>query len=753
MMRYILASVFMVALAVNVSAAENRNMSYGDVVSRLYDMKVLATKPQAGEKSGSFSSGDRAAKYNEQTGLYENWFANADNAGVIASDGTFLDLKGPGVIWRIWSAQPRQGTIEFYVDGVTTPTFTTPFHSLFTENEKEFPQLAHVRARGWNSFIPVPFNTSLRIRGAEGWGNYYQITYTVFSKDTHVPSFTGITTEEQKAALKTANAIWAKRGPKLFVSEKAQCREVTLDLAPGEEKLVACYEAPAAISSFVMKRPFDFSHDKPAGDPAIAREREASVRILRELAISMTWDNDTSASVWSPLGDFFGTGAGENLHRTLAVGMMKDVYYSNWYMPFKRAVIQVKNEGTVPRNLSFTIHTEPLEKSADDLLRYHFKWHRDDFSGFDEKRLWTDRWPDWPVLKVDGAEGRFCGFTAHIWNPLHAWNLAAREKGIFSIPEKLKEGTPNYDFFMKNVPPPKSDYWWGEGDEKFFVDGEKMPSTYGTGSEDYFGYAWGTSLAFDSALQTQPRNGAANEIDKGADKDGPGNVGHITVARWQIPDNIPFNQSFEAVMEKYHGNNWPLLNAYGVSWYQTAGKADYYKEVPVKERVDYYLPAPCKPPVPVVNGRLEGEHLSHIDVLDTTRGGPHKVQNMSEHGTGWSNDAERNWLAWGPKHNSFLCLQFEVKEAVDEFSVGATYGPKNGIFDFYLDEQKIGGPVDFYARSYNREKDHVFNISLKPGTHVLKVVAVGWHPEVEKLKKNLNFGLDYIQLGKNAQKL
>ncbi len=745
-------SVFMAALVVNVSSAETRSLSYGDVVSRLYDMKVLATKPQAGEKSGSFSSGDRKARYNEQTGLYENWYANADNDGVVASDGTFLDLKGPGVIWRIWSAQPRQGKIEFYVDGAATPTFVTPFHSLFTENEKEFPQLSHVKARGWNTFIPITFNKSLRIRGGEGWGNYYQITYTVFPKGTQVPSFTGTYTDEQKAALKKANEVWAKRGPKSLVGEKAQSQEVAIDLAPGEEKLVASYDAPAAISSFVMKRPFGFSHDKPAGDPAIAKERDASVKILRELAISMTWDDDQSASVWSPLGDFFGTGAGENLHRTLACGMTKEVYYSNWYMPFKKAVIKVKNEGASPRRLSFTIHTEPLEQNAGDLLRYHFKWHRDDFSGFDEARLWTDRWPDWPVLKIDGAEGRFCGFTAHMWNPLHACNLKARENGVFSAPEKLKEDTPGYNFFMSNAIPPKNDYWWGEGDEKFFVDGEKMPSTYGTGTEDYFGYAWGTALAYDSALQTQPRNGAANEIDKGVDKEGPGNIGHITVARWQVPDNIPFNQSFEAVIEKYHGNNWPLLNAYGVSWYQTAGKADYYKEVPVKERVDYYVPATWKPPVPVVNGRLEGEHLSHIDVLDTTRGGPHKVQTMKEYGTGWSNDAERKWLAWGPKENSFLVLQFDVKEAVDQFSVGATYGPKNGIFDFYLDDQKIGGPVDFYTPAYKRGEDQSFTVPLKSGTHVLKVVAVGWHPEVEKLKKGMNFGLDYIQLGKRPAK-
>ena len=33
--------------------------------------------------------------------------------------------------------------------------------------------------------------------------------------------------------------------------------------------------------------------------------------------------------------------------------------------------------------------------------------------------------------------------------------------------------------------------WWGEGDEKIWVDGESFPSIFGTGTEDYFGGAWG----------------------------------------------------------------------------------------------------------------------------------------------------------------------------------------------------------------------------------------------------------------------
>ncbi len=55
--------------------------------------------------------------------------------------------------------------------------------------------------------------------------------------------------------------------------------------------------------------------------------------------------------------------------------------------------------------------------------------------------------------------------------------------------------------------------WWGEGDEKFFVDGERFPSTFGTGTEDYFGYAWCSEKTFIRAFHripapTRPRSKA-----------------------------------------------------------------------------------------------------------------------------------------------------------------------------------------------------------------------------------------------------
>ena len=83
--------------------------------------------------------------------------------------------------------------------------------------------------------------------------------------------------------------------------------------------------------------------------------------------------------------------------------------------------------------------------------------------------------------------------------------------------------------------------WWGEGDEKIFVDGESMPSWFGTGSEDYFGFAWGTpgyfSRPYHSQLLAPPGNLYA-----------PGNR---ALTRFHIADNVPFQSAFDGCIERW----------------------------------------------------------------------------------------------------------------------------------------------------------------------------------------------------------
>ena len=87
-----------------------------------------------------------------------------------------------------------------------------------------------------------------------------------------------------------------------------------------------------------------------------------------------------------------------------------------------------------------------------------------------------------------------------------------------------------------DVPTPAGG-WWGEGDEKIFVDDDVRPSTFGTGSEDYYNYAWSTPDIWGYAYAGQPRN------------DGPGNRGFVTNHRWHIIDSLPFHERIAFYME------------------------------------------------------------------------------------------------------------------------------------------------------------------------------------------------------------
>jgi hypothetical protein len=702
------------------------DLSYPDLVERLYDMKHLSVIPDNGERSGNFSSWDRGAQYDEKTGQYVNWHANRDGTGFMDENGTMMEMEGPGVIWRIWSALPEEGEIEILIDGTNNP-IKLPFIEFFNNKEEPFnyPELVHMKARGQNFFIPIPFQESIRIRGEEGWGRYYQITYTKFPEGTTVPSFTGRFSESDRTALKKANDIWGGRGPAIFAGSDADIRILTIELAPGEEKILTTYDGPAAITSIILTRP--------------EMDRDASVDILRELTISITWDDDGSPAVWAPIGDFFGTGAGENLYKTLATGMTDEVYYCNWYMPFRKARLVIRNDGKQARKLDFKIHTEKIDGNADQLLRFHCKWQRDDFSGFDRDRFMADRWPDWPVLKIDEASGRFVGFLAHMWNPNHNW-IPEYWKHTKPVPKgaAFAEGSLVYDFYKSVV---RNHYWWGEGDEKFFVDGEKMPSTFGTGTEDYFGYAWGTSEAFESALQAQPLNGSADEIGKQAPREGPGNIGHIVNLRWQIPDNIPFQKSFEAVIEKYHPNEWPLLNAYTVSWYQSAGTDDHYQPVPVEDRTDYYDPAGIYKPVPVERGRYEAEEYFHLKFIKAKNGRPMR-QDMSIHGRNWSNDEQ---LLFRTNKDNEMVFSFKVEEETSSIAFVFTKGNNYGIYKIHLDGEMLGKAIDLFNPEIMLNPEIRFeNVKLSQGEHELKFINDGKNEK----SSGYYFGLDFIQIGR-----
>jgi hypothetical protein len=124
--------------------------------------------PAEGERCAQWSSYDRKSRYDAASGKYLEWGADGDGDGYIRKEGGSLvlaEMEGPGCIWRIWSADPRDSHVRVYIDGADKPVVDLPFRGYFDRSHAPFtiPSLVHTLARGWNNYTPIPYAKSCKI--------------------------------------------------------------------------------------------------------------------------------------------------------------------------------------------------------------------------------------------------------------------------------------------------------------------------------------------------------------------------------------------------------------------------------------------------------------------------------------------------------------------------------------------------------------------------------------------------------------
>ena len=665
-----------ILLLCTAAASAGKTLTYTDLVGRLTDLEGLARLPEPGERCDQWSSYDRRSKVDATTGAYVEWAANGDGTGFIRTEGdqqVFAEMTGPGCIWRIWSARPEAGRVKIYLDGADTPAVDLPFIDYFNRKNTPFvyPSLVHMTGRGQNCYVPIPYQKSCKIVAEKGWGRYFLIDYATYPTGTKVPTFRRGLSSLETAALEKADAFLSRRlgTDPAGTREGRQTQTKKLTLGAGKSIEAFSIAGPRAITALKVRSNIGNLPD-----------RRQQFDALRELVLRITWDDEDRPAVWCPLGDFFGTTAGVNLYKSLPLGMTENEFYCFWYMPFATcATIELVNDGKTDRELEVDVTHAPLSQPASQLGRFHAKWHRDALLPKDAERAKID----WTLLTTRGR-GRFVGTMLHIWNPRGRW--------------------------------------WGEGDEKFFVDGEKFPSWFGTGSEDYFGYAWCCPDLFQNCYHNQTISN--------------GNKGHISVNRWHITDNVPFQKSFEGCIEKYFRNERPTLYANVSYWYLASGGTDPYGEATLAERTGYFV----EPEIFRVAGAIEGERLRPLDVT----GGSTRVQALTSFGkNAWSEDAQLWWTQG--KVGSKLTLPVRTPaEGTFELTCQLTKAVDYAIVQFHLDGAKVGGPIDLYnPRVIPTGELSLGTFDLTRGVHKLTVEIVGANP---KAKKAYMFGLDYLKL-------
>jgi hypothetical protein len=642
-------------------------LTYADLIARMTRPELLAVLPPAGETSAQCSSYDRASKYDSATGAYVAWDANGDGDGIIRREGddvVMAEMQGPGCIFRIWSALSAQGRVKIYLDGSATPVVNLPFKEYFTGKSApfDFPALSYHNeaqgSRGENLYFPIPYRKSCKVTAEKDWGAYYHFNYVSFAPGTEVATFTGVLSPEERAALTAVDEFMRKK----IGSDPAGQRQgeettrMPLTLAPGADASVAI-DGARAITALKAVMRFE--------------NRETEEAALRGLVLKIEFDSLATPAVWCPLGDFFGTAPGINLYRSLLTGMTADGAYAYWYMPFaKRAKVTVVNEGAAARALELRVTHAPLGRPFEGLAHFHAKWHRDIFP------LPKDRSPDWTIMRASGR-GRFAGVMLHVWNPRGGW--------------------------------------WGEGDEKFFVDGEKFPSTIGTGSEDYFGYAWCHPGLFQHPYhcQTMTQN----------------NKGHQSVLRWHVGDAIPFQKSFEACIEKYYPNSRGTLYACVACFYLSPDGVDPMAPTPAAERHGYAIPLP-----PGGAG---------FEVLGTCKGNVEE-QDMSGYGVGkWHGDRQLWWTGAGPGDELNLSLKV-AQTGTYRVTAELTKAVDYGIVKFCIDARDAGEAVDLYNNGVVPSGPVPLGTHrLEKGAHTLTIKIVGAN---EKAVKGYMCGLSRIAL-------
>lgn len=638
-------------------------VSAASLLPQVADLEWLTRRPTPAFAMAQASSYDRRSN----PGPNQDWFANGDAGQFVRTEQTngrsedvMADLHGPGAVVRMWSANPS-GTVRFYFDGETTPRIQCPMTDWFSG--KIAPVLApfaYTAAQGFDAYYPFPYANSLKITVEGSKGLYYHVGYRTYAPGTTVETWDKSHQAEELAAVKQLTRFPLDERP---LPAHTHLHRFTKDISPSKS-LSVDIKGTQAITEFTVSSKAWAQDDeaKPWTDPSRAAQ------ILRHLLLKVSFDGEPC--IEAPLGDFFCTAPGVNPLKTMPFTVKADgTLTCRFVMPFEHsAQVAIENDDSVNVPVTLRLVTSPYRW---DKTSYHLhsQWLSDQGH--------TRPLVDMNLLKVQG-EGLWVGCNLHIANPTSAW--------------------------------------WGEGDEKVYVDGEAFPSTFGTGTEDFFGYAWSSAQLFNKFYHAQSRC------------DGPNNYGHSFVCRFQIFDPIPFRTSLRFDLEKWHWQDVVANYDHTAYWYASPHSWGSQPTDLSKLDLPYYevYRAP--------KGVIEGESLSIVSVT----GGKTQVQD------GFPTLSGGKQLWWtNPDAGDKLTLLVPVKKAGKyEALIGAGHAVDYGTFKIGF-AGKTSEPIDFYSPSLFWKSMSLGTLELMEGNATLQIECTGSNPAAVKARM---FGLDYVYL-------
>jgi hypothetical protein len=255
----------------------------------------------------------------------------------------------------------------------------------------------------------------------------------------------------------------------------------------------------------------------------------------RKLILRAYWDEEEHPSIETPYGDFFAQGWCERANvNSLPIAVNPaGGFNAYWEMPFRQhARLTIENLGAEEVVLYYQIDYTLTDVPA-DAAYFHAQWRRSNPLGYKEVHT-----------LLDNVQGK-----GHYVGTYLAWQA-------------------------------NSTGWWGEGEIKFYLDGDTdFPTICGTGTEDYFGGAWdfeqpaGEYCPFSTPFLGLPQIIKSDGLYRSQQRFG--------MYRWHIMDPIRFAENLRVTIQALgwrSGRRYlPLQDDIASTsfWYQAEPHAPY----------------------------------------------------------------------------------------------------------------------------------------------------------------------------------
>jgi len=611
----------------------------GSLLNEMTDLARLAEYRQNTYRTVQYSSYDRRSKKPGDP----FWFANADGFGneplpgfeeVLKQPDTngighylICDIQNPGAILRLWTAGIK-GKIRLFLDDTSMPVYEGSAEDFFWKTMEVLSRNA-IKMDSLQAFrqfdaiyFPIPFSRRCRIEwiGKIQEIHFYHVGVRLYDNAVNVETFNASDFSKYKSELERTN-------------RDLQSQSQNTDHKNSKSHLLEI-KSPASSSIEL----FSAGREQAIERISLSFQAEDYEEVLRKCVISIYFDGAASPQVQSPVGDFFGAAPGINPYQSLPFVIQTDsTMVCRFLMPFQHSArIVLDNHSGEMIDITGKIRTTDYTWEEGKSMHFYCRWRINQNLTATNIIDGNNGIKDITYLEATG-KGRIVGAAAFVYNP-------------------------------SNVPTSWGN-WWGEGDEKIFIDKDTFPSFFGTGSEDYFNYSWSSARIFSYPYCGQPRN------------DGPGNRGNVANYRWHIIDDIPFHEKAMFFMELRHHGTVPSFS-YGriIYLYALPGLIDENPEISIEDLGEIVYKT-WKPEAYLGSAGftfIQAENLLH----QTTNS---KV----EPGNMW---ADGSILFWKPQHKGEkISFHISLGQIMENTKIGFTlvHSPQGGRISVLLNGKPI----------------------------------------------------------------